>query len=457
MAEAKKINLSKFFKQDSASSSGVRARNTMGVIPQAQVVMSGRDLSEIVNVIQNTTEVNTYQKEYIRTDEKNDSILQTLVGTLQQRITGLQSSLFNLQSQFEQDLISRKRLLRKEEQDRIASKAEESEKISTAEPRQGLFSGADEFGITQEPEEYSNAATKGGILGAFAGIGAGLLGASGGGSGGSSAGAGVWKPLLDVIGSGEGGWNSVNPGQTVTGLSDMTIAEAWSTAQQVKGGSGAMGRYQFLSDPLGRARAAGLDPNKDKFSPENQDKMAIHIIENIRGGKQWLAGTLRGGEAAFAQGIADEWAGVPNLEGKFSYSGQGGKVKASSVKAALQEIKKTSSNVAKSETTPSTGQPKSTGDVSSSGTSSSTTAQETPPKQPQIEGRSSQVSQAVTSPTESTQTAGGSPIILPVNSGSPGTPSEVEISSGGSIPGGSSKNFSNFYPDVVRVLLGVFV
>lgn len=158
----------------------------------------------------------------------------------------------------------------------------------------------------------------------------------------SGTGGGRWKPLLDVIASGEGGYESVNPGQVVPGLTNMTISEAWSTAQKVgrsRGGSGAMGRYQLLSDPIGRAKKAGLDPYRDKFSPANQDKIAVYIIENIRDGKEWLSGRLRGGDAAFAQGLADEWAGVPNLSGRYSYSGQGGKVKASSVREALSKVK----------------------------------------------------------------------------------------------------------------------
>lgn len=154
--------------------------------------------------------------------------------------------------------------------------------------------------------------------------------------------AGRWKPLLDVIASGEGGYESVNPGQVVPGLTQMTIADAWATAQSVgrsKRGSGAMGRYQLLSDPIGRAKKAGLNPYKDKFSPENQDKIAVYILENIRRGKDWLSGRLKGGDAAFAQLIANEWAGVPNLSGQYSYSGQGGKVKAASVRAALNKVK----------------------------------------------------------------------------------------------------------------------
>ena len=158
-----------------------------------------------------------------------------------------------------------------------------------------------------------------------------------------AAGGGQWKPLLDVISAGEGGYESVNPGQVVPGLTEMTIADAWATAQSVgrlNRGSGAMGRYQLLSDPIGRAKKAGLDPYKDIFSPANQDRIAVYILENIRNGKKWLSGTLRGGDAAFAQGIADEWAGVPNLFGQYSYPNQGGKVGAAAIRTALQKVKR---------------------------------------------------------------------------------------------------------------------
>ena len=163
----------------------------------------------------------------------------------------------------------------------------------------------------------------------------------GGLPGGGGLTGGNWGPLLDVISAGEGGYESVNPSFTIPGLTKMTIAAADAQAQrmgQAKGGTGAMGRYQLLSDPVGRARKAGLDPNKDLFSPANQDKIAVYIIENIRGGKQWLAGKMS--DQDFLQGIANEWASMPNYYGKYSYSGQGGAIKADKLKAALAKVKK---------------------------------------------------------------------------------------------------------------------
>jgi murein DD-endopeptidase MepM/ murein hydrolase activator NlpD len=162
----------------------------------------------------------------------------------------------------------------------------------------------------------------------------------GGGTGGGLT-AGQWGPLLDVIAAGEGGYESVNPSFTIPGLTKMTIADAWSQAQRMgraKGGSGAMGRYQLLSDPVGRAKSAGLDPYKDLFTPANQDKIAVHIIENIRNGKEWIAGKIS--DQDFLQGIANEWASMPNYYGKYSYSGQGGAIKADKLKSALAKVKK---------------------------------------------------------------------------------------------------------------------
>ena len=161
------------------------------------------------------------------------------------------------------------------------------------------------------------------------------------GSPGGGLTVGQWGPLLDVISAGEGGYESVNPSFTIPGLTKMTIAAADAQSQkmgQAKGGTGAMGRYQLLSDPVGRARKAGLDPNKDLFSPANQDKIAVYIIENIRGGKSWLSGKMS--DQDFLQGIANEWASMPNYYGKYSYSGQGGAVKADKLKAALAKVKK---------------------------------------------------------------------------------------------------------------------
>lgn len=467
MAESKKINLSKFFRQDSAAPSAVGVKDNKGINPQAQVVISGRDLSEMLSIIQTTTEINTGQSELIRVEDRNDSILQGLVDTLQQRIFGLQSSLSRLQSDFQQDLLSRKKLQDKKERQKFVERAELSKSISLTQPTQGLVetstAPAYESGSKDKDsaEGSMSAAIAGGLLGGGGALLNNMLNETPSSGGGAS--AGQWKPLLDVIASGEGGYNSVNPGQTVDGLTEMTISEAYTKAKEVgaaNGGSGAMGRYQLLSDPIGRAKAAGLDPDKDKFSPENQDRIAVHIIENVRGGNDWLTGKID--DKTFSQGIADEWAGVPNIEGKFSYPDQGGKVKVESVKAALKQIKETTP-----EATPVSSQ---TTNVSSTNVQATQVSAAAPSQSAEEiaseeKNMASQVAasktpdgdkaQAITPPEG--QMASGAPIVIPVNGQSQRPMQEMQVSSGSAIPGGMTENLNNFYPALSRAVLGIMV
>lgn len=153
-----------------------------------------------------------------------------------------------------------------------------------------------------------------------------------------------WRPLLDLIASGEGNYNSVNPGLTVPGLENMSIQEAWDTARKkgrAAGGTGAMGRYQLLSSPIQRAIAAGLAPNLDKFNAANQDKIATHIIENIRYGKDWLAGDLSDDE--FQKLLASEWAALayePSGRGRYDNTpGNKAKISWDATRKAMRAVK----------------------------------------------------------------------------------------------------------------------
>jgi len=111
--------------------------------------------------------------------------------------------------------------------------------------------------------------------------------------GGASSGGGRWKPMLDLISSGEGGYASVNPSLKRPEILNMTISELVQFQYQSKkrdGGSAAVGRYQFMI-PEYAAKLAGL-PMTAKFTPENQDKMAVAYLEKKRPGKEWLAGKI---------------------------------------------------------------------------------------------------------------------------------------------------------------------
>jgi murein DD-endopeptidase MepM/ murein hydrolase activator NlpD len=162
-------------------------------------------------------------------------------------------------------------------------------------------------------------------------------------SGGASGSGGKWKPLLDLISSVESSTDKKNNGYDAQngaprgvrpGLSQMTIGEIARNAP------GASGRYQQMPQfLLGRAKAAGYNENTI-FSPAVQDVLAIKLIEG-RGGNLWLSGKMKTED--FMQGLADEWAALPNAYGKFSYSGQSSSLKSEKVKSVLQQVKSVSS------------------------------------------------------------------------------------------------------------------
>lgn len=153
---------------------------------------------------------------------------------------------------------------------------------------------------------------------------------------------GQWGPLLDVIASGEGNYDSVNPGLKRPEILDKTISElvAWQYQSKAKdGGTAASGRYQMLH-PESYAQNAGLSMD-EKFTPENQDKMAAAYIEKKRGGKDWLAGKIT--DEDFGKELAKEWAALeyPGKGGGF-YDGDGrnkAKVSFEKVKGALEKVK----------------------------------------------------------------------------------------------------------------------
>lgn len=116
----------------------------------------------------------------------------------------------------------------------------------------------------------------------------------GGGGNRATAGTKEQKAALDAISFAEGttGKNGYSTwaGYQKHGPSDLTgltirqvhdLQTTFITSGKVKKtGSAVVGRYQFLT-PYNQAKAAGLNPETDKFSPENQDRMAIHIMNQV--------------------------------------------------------------------------------------------------------------------------------------------------------------------------------
>lgn len=169
----------------------------------------------------------------------------------------------------------------------------------------------------------------GAVSGALGGIGnffsrlfgggrSGRGGGRGGGGGGMIPGPAPAevKAFLDSVSYGEGGWDSVNPGTTVPGLSNMTIADARRAAMAKgysMGGSGAMGKWQQMPEfILERARSAGLNPDKDKFSPENQTKIARMLAASVYpGGEAKLVEDLKRDPTSVIPHMRGTWPSLP--------------------------------------------------------------------------------------------------------------------------------------------------
>ena len=153
--------------------------------------------------------------------------------------------------------------------------------------------------------------------------------------------SGSWKPVLDMIAHGEahkGSYDSIYPSSIKPGLSKMTIAQAdaWQARTAGSRGSAAAGRYQFM-EIRKQAAAAGIGPN-EKFSPSNQDKMAVALIEKKRGVSLDMA---RKNPNEALRRLAPEWAGLPKDSGGLSYYDGDGRNKATiSYKHAISAFKK---------------------------------------------------------------------------------------------------------------------
>ena len=128
--------------------------------------------------------------------------------------------------------------------------------------------------------------------------------------GGATAG-GRYTPILNVVGAAEGGYTSIAPNDENPDLTSMTIREASQAVgiRKDNPGKGAIGRYQ-LTEPIRQAELAGLDVDKDIFSPANQDKIAIALIK-ARG---ITADMIINDPNEAGRRLAMEFAGLPVLK-----------------------------------------------------------------------------------------------------------------------------------------------
>jgi muramidase (phage lysozyme) len=139
-------------------------------------------------------------------------------------------------------------------------------------------------------------------------------------------------PLLDFIGNKESeGYDDISglvsqslyPAKPITKMTMSEILD-WQESIDQTQLSEAVGRYQIMEDTLrGYNNDATLGPGNplytraglsagDLFSPENQDKMAIVLLDQ-RGLSKFIDGKLD--KWSFANNLASEWASLPLVSG----------------------------------------------------------------------------------------------------------------------------------------------
>jgi len=152
--------------------------------------------------------------------------------------------------------------------------------------------------------------------------------------------------VLGLIRSGEGSYTSMFPSESYPQLTNMTIGQVVQfQKQKLRDGraSAAVGAYQFLT-PERAAKLAGI-PLTAKFSPENQDKMAIAYM--IEGTKRpdlaaYITGKSNNINAAHID-IANEWAALAGPNGRGMHDRDGvnkASISAATVRKALMEARR---------------------------------------------------------------------------------------------------------------------
>jgi muramidase (phage lysozyme) len=137
------------------------------------------------------------------------------------------------------------------------------------------------------------------------------------------------KALLDAIAFAEGNtsWSTwadyqKHGPEDLTGLTIRQVHDLQTSfiksGKVRRTGSAVVGRYQF-KDLLYHAKVAGLNPETDKFSPANQDRIAIKLSERRGVTADMLA--KEGLSAKVSNMLAPEWASFPTYSGA-SYYGQ---------------------------------------------------------------------------------------------------------------------------------------
>ena len=249
-----------------------------------------------------------------------------------------------------------------------------------------------------------------------------------GNSSSSSSGGGKYKPLLDLISSGEssgGGYSAMYPSENYPQILNMSIAEVIQFQKQ-KGKDGrisaAIGRYQMLY-PENYASAGGI-PLTAKFSPENQDKMAIAYLKKNRRLSEWEQGKIS--DEALSEELAREFGAFKSATG-FVLPGNTGSINFNKLKPVLKQIK--------------SGSPQTQAQTSSPTTTKSTT--QSSPTQTQAQITPTGTQQNTQANQSLTPERRGQTVIISQNPSQP-QQQTMPYGGGGSSGGGSSSQTNEF-------------
>lgn len=142
-----------------------------------------------------------------------------------------------------------------------------------------------------------------------------------------------YAELLNLIGRGEGGsggygavFGSRTPRSDLTTMTLSQIQELQENMLSEGLESTAVGRYQFIRQTLDEAiTGLGLDPNTTQFTPAIQDRLAIWLLENRRGMRDFLRNpNATGARERMVDQLSREWAAVPRPStGRSRYEGIG--------------------------------------------------------------------------------------------------------------------------------------
>jgi len=347
----------------------------------------------------------------------------------------LQSSLLKLRGQFESDLLARQRAAQKEKRAAFAGRAEESKAMGMATAQQNLVDyESSAYEMADEPSD--NSSKPGGVAAALAGFTGAVLGALGmkdeeDPNYTPPAGKTYTLPQLKELALSVGfkGANA-DKAAAVAYAESTGDTKAHLTPKESNGTDDSYGLWQInMIDKPGymlgeeRRKKFGLKSNEELWDPQVNARVALAIS----GGSNFDAWTTFGGEK---------------------------------YKDALEKIKKLPDQTnQKPSAKPGVTSPQASASAepASSQVAAATPSADTDPMEtssvaaaPSAAGE--QLSQALTPPAA--PVGGGAPIVVPVNNQQ--TPvAQTQVSAGDAVPGGLTANLNNFYPLVVKAVLGI--